>query len=269
MRRLLLVTTALVAAAQLPLAFVNPNAGATVWICPDPQNEEMSQSDFEAISNWVQIKALGNHGETGSTTNVLNYDTWDLSVIQKAKGLTNAGDPVIEVARLPFDPGQIALRAAAKTNFNYAFKMVKNDAIVAGGTGTILYNRGLVMGPTRPHGRNEDFDLENFTVGLNQLEIVVNPTSSGTAPQLTVAPAITGTAEVGEILTVDNGTFTGSATITYQYQWFAGGVAIPGAVNSTYLLTSTELGKIITARVRAANTAGYAFGYAAPTAAVS
>lgn len=266
MLKFLLLTTALVA---MPGAFANSNAGAMVYISFTPQPEEMSQSDFEAISNWVLIKALGNHGEAGSNTNVLTYDTWDLAVIQKSKGLTDAGSPTIEVARLPFDPGQIILRAAAKTNLNYAFRMIRNDALTVGGTGTILYNRGLVMGPTRPFGRNEDFDLEVFTVGLQQMEIVVDPTQAGTAPTLTVNPAITGTPTVGQVLTVSNGTFTGTATITYSYQWFAGGVPIAGAVNNTYFLTPAETGKIITARVRAANVAGYAYGTSAATTAVA
>jgi len=63
------------------------------------------------------------------------------------------------------------LRVAAKTNGNFAFKIVRNDA-PSGGTPTIIYNRGLVTGPRRPMGRNEDFDLEIFTLALQQEEII-------------------------------------------------------------------------------------------------
>lgn len=143
-------------------------------ICVTPQPDDLDQEDFEALT-WVLVGQVGSVGETGLTTNIVTYDTLDTEVTQKAKGISNAGDPTVECARKYDDAGQIAMRAAAKTNFNYAFKLERNDAPDAETTNTIIYNRGLVTGPTRPNGRNEDFDLEVFTLGLQQDEIVVNP----------------------------------------------------------------------------------------------
>src|SRR5690606_27926337 len=116
------------------------------------------------------------------------------------KGISNAGDPPIEVARNPTDLGQIALRAAAATKFNYAFKIEDNDAPSSSYTNSIYYNRGVVTGPTRPNGRNEDFILEVFTLGLNQREIVVDPAATVVTANV-VLPAISGLAETGEVLT--------------------------------------------------------------------
>ncbi len=252
----------------IPAAFANTNAGSKLYVCATAQQNDLEQADYEALT-WVEIKAVGNYGETGSKTNILTYDTWDTIVTQKAKGITDAGSPTIELARLPTDPGQMILREISRQNLNYAFRTVRNDPAVEGGTGTIIYNRGLVTGPTRPGGKNEDFDLEVFTLGLNQLEIVVNPGGTGVAPKLTVSPVITGTAEVDETLNVSNGTFTGDAVITYTYQWYAGGVAIAGANENTYDLTAAEVGKVITARVVASNASGSAMGFSAATAAVT
>lgn len=262
------LAAALMTSALVPVAYANTNAGSKIYICATPQANDLVQADYEALS-WIEIKQISNRGESGSNTNVLNFPTWDTKVIQKAKGLTDAGSPTIEVARVPTDPGQLALRAAAKTNLNYAFKELRNDAVTVGGVGTVLYNRGLVTGPTRPGGGNEDFDIERFTLALQQEEIVVNPGAGGNAPKNTVLPAISGTATVGQTLTCTTGTFTGDATITYQFQWFAGGVAIAGATASTYILTSAELGKIIQARVQATNLSGTAQAYSNATAAVA
>lgn len=247
----------------------NANAASKIYVCATPQNSALAQVDYEALS-WVEVGGVGSRGEMGKITNVLNYDTWNDSVIQKAKGMTNAGDVDLEVARDPSDAGQTVLRSAAAVghNENYAFKEVRADG-TGGNVGTVIYNRGLVVGLRRPGGRNEDFDLEVFTLALQQEEIVVNPLDGGNPPVNTVAPAITGTAEVGETLSVNNGTFTGDATITYSYQWYAGGSAISGATSSTIDLTSTQLGKIITARVTAVNGAGTAFAFSAPTSAVA
>ena len=182
MKNVLLTTTALVTTALMaPVAFANTNAGATLWIgvetadgssVPSVQDSDLDLAGFESITLfWTQVKAVGSHGEVGSSTNILTYDTWDTSVIQKAKGVTDAGSPEIELARIVTDPGQIALRAAVLLNNNFAFKIVRNDAPDAG-TPTIIYNRGLAVGPRRPMGRNEDFDLEIYTLALQQLEVV-------------------------------------------------------------------------------------------------
>lgn len=156
--------------------FFNTNAGKKLYICTTPKPDDLDAAAF-ALLTWVQIKGVGSHGEAGTSTNILTYDTWDTDVAQKAKGISNAGDPTIELSRDPDDAGQVALRAAALTNFNYAFKIEGNDKPTSevGATPTIIYNRGLVVGPRRPLGRNEDFDLEVFTLGLNQREVVVNP----------------------------------------------------------------------------------------------
>jgi hypothetical protein len=247
----------------------NSNAASKIYICATAQNSDLDQTGFEALT-WVEIKGIGNLGETGKSTNILTYPTWDTTVVQKAKGLTDAGSPTLEVARIPTDPGQTILRTAGAVgnNNNYALKIVRADGTTSD-NGTVQYNRGLVGGPTRPNGANEDFDLEIFTFGLQQEEIVVNPLAGGVAPTLTVIPAISGTVEVGETLTSTTGTFTGDATITYAYQWFAGGVAISGATASTFNLTSTQLGKVITVRVTATNSSGSAYGFSAATAAVT
>lgn len=162
--------------SALVQAFANTNSQSKFYFCSTPEPADLTASTFAALT-WVQVLGVGNLGETGSKTDILNYDTWDTSVRQKAKGITDAGSPTLEVARIAADAGQIALRAAALTNFAYAFKIMRNDpATVGSGTPTIIYNRGLVVGPTRPNGKNEDFDLEVFTLGLLQLEVVVAPT---------------------------------------------------------------------------------------------
>lgn len=89
------------------------------------------------------------------------------------------------------------------------------------------------------------------------------------APEMVVAPAITGTAQVGQTLTASTGTWQGTQSITYAYQWKANGVAIGGATSSTYALTSSELGDTITCTVTATNSAGSTIRTTAATAAVT
>lgn len=144
------------------------------YISDEPMPDEADKTAFEA-AQWIEVKNVGSVGETGMSTNILSYDTLDTDVADKEKGVSNAGDPEIEVKRVADDPGQIALRDAAKTSYKYGFKIEEDDAPTASYSNTIHYNRGLVSGPRRPNGRREDFVLEVFTLGLVQREVVVDP----------------------------------------------------------------------------------------------
>lgn len=148
------------------------NSGSKLYICTTPQNSDLTDhvSDGFPSLDWVQVKKVGSVTERGISTNPISYDTWDTLVSLKAKGITNAGDPTVEVAEDLTDPGQIAMRTFGVPSDpnNYAFKVERAN-------GSIEYLRGLVAGPNIPGGRNEDFVLNVFTLMLNQPPIVVPP----------------------------------------------------------------------------------------------
>jgi hypothetical protein len=88
------------------------------------------------------------------------------------------------------------------------------------------------------------------------------PLSSGPsviAPSNTVAPVISGTAVVGQVLSSTTGTWSGTAPITYSYQWKRGATNI-GTNSSTYTLVQADAGNTsnITCVVTATNSAGSA-----------
>lgn len=143
-------------------------SGATIAISGTVQNSDLDQSGFEALS-YTDISNVGSIGTYGNDTNMVTYDTLDRKVVQKQKGLTNAGDPQIELARIDSDAGQTALIAAGAVDSRdaYAFKVTKQD-------GAVDYLRGLVSGPVTQNGRNEDFDLQIFTLGLVQEAVHVD-----------------------------------------------------------------------------------------------
>jgi len=155
------------------------NAGAKFYIGVDASGDALAQpsdltSTTYAALEWLEVKTVGSVGETGTNTNIVTYDTLGTDVTLKSKGISNAGDPEIEVARIFDDAGQVQMRAAALTRSSYAFKYEQDDQITADtGNGTTYFNRGIITGPRHPNGRNEDFVLEMYQLGLNQKEIVV------------------------------------------------------------------------------------------------
>ena len=75
-----------------------------------------------------------------------------------------------------------------------------------------------------------------------------------TGARNTVLPAITGTAQVGQLLTTTNGTWLNSPAFTRQ--WYAGGVAIPAATGLTYTVLAGDVGKTINVVVTGVSTNG-------------
>lgn len=78
------------------------------------------------------------------------------------------------------------------------------------------------------------------------------------SPVNTVLPVISGAATVGSTLTTTDGTWTGTPTLTYTYQWKRDGANIGGATANSYLLVTADLAATITVTVTATNTAGSA-----------
>jgi Cellulase (glycosyl hydrolase family 5) len=88
-------------------------------------------------------------------------------------------------------------------------------------------------------------------------------------PVKTVAPVISGTAQVGQTLTATAGTWANTPT-SYAYQWNRGGTAINGAASSTYVPVAADVGNTLTVSVIATNGSGSsAPATSAPTAAVT
>ncbi|AZR23483.1 MULTISPECIES: hypothetical protein [Xanthomonas] len=149
------------------MAEAQTNSGSKLYICATPQNSDLTKTQFEALT-YVQVKKVGSVGERGLTTNIVTYDTWDTAVSLKGKGISNAGDPEVEMARDLADPGQIAMRAAGQPTVTSAYALK-----VERPSGEIEYLRGLVTGPRTPGGRNEDFVLHVYSLALNQVPVEV------------------------------------------------------------------------------------------------
>lgn len=88
--------------------------------------------------------------------------------------------------------------------------------------------------------------------------------ASSAAPVNTAEPKISGTAQEGQTLSGSSGTWTGTGTITYKYQWRRcdaqgnGCSNIGGADSSNYQLKTADVGHTVRVRVTARNGDGSA-----------
>lgn len=104
--------------------------------------------------------------------------------------------------------------------------------------------------------------LANFASGVklkrgNFALLVGPPPAVGNSePVNTVAPSISGTATVGQVLTCTAGTWTGNPVPSVTRQWYRGASAISGATGLAYTLASADVGALITVRETATNVVG-------------
>jgi hypothetical protein len=103
---------------------------------------------------------------------------------------------------------------------------------------------------------------------------VVTPATSSAAPRNTAAPSISGTPEVGEELTAEDGTWTNNPT-DFAYQWqrcdvdVATCTNVVGATGKTYGVRVADLGYRLRVAVTARNARGSATANSAITAIVA
>lgn len=94
------------------------------------------------------------------------------------------------------------------------------------------------------------------TVGSNAAGLHLdNFSTAEPVPANTAAPAVTGNAFPGQVLSCSTGSWTNSPS-SYAYQWLRAGVAISGATASTYTVVEADGGSLITCQVIATNADG-------------
>lgn len=92
--------------------------------------------------------------------------------------------------------------------------------------------------------------------GRTRARIVVGGGVVVSPPTNTVAPVASGVVRIGELLSTTDGTWTGTPTPTYAYQWTRDGVDIGGATSSTYTVVAADISAQITCEVTATGPGG-------------
>jgi hypothetical protein len=104
---------------------------------------------------------------------------------------------------------------------------------------------------------------------------VVQSAATGGRPRNTSVPTISGTPQVGQTLTTNNGTWVGAQPITFSYHWRrcdrtgASCADISNATSRTYVLTSADENTTLRVRVTARNGRGSASATSAPSGVVA
>ena len=136
-------------------------------------------------------------------------------------------------------------------NATFTYQWLADDADISGATGSTYTLAEADAGKAikvRVSFTDDEGNDETLTSGATDaVAAATQPNNPATG-----APAISGTAQVGETLTADTSDIAdadGLDNATFTYQWLADDADISGATGSTYTLAEADAGKAIKVRV--------------------
>lgn len=121
---------------------------------------------FEALT-WVEIKEVEDGGEFGDESADVTFQSLGDGRVRHLKGARDAGTIALVVGDDPLDPGQLAVRSAEKTKFQYNFKVEYEDAPSALYENSVDYFRGLVMSARKNVGTGDNVLRRTFNIGIS------------------------------------------------------------------------------------------------------
>ena len=92
------------------------------------------------------------------------------------------------------------------------------------------------------------------TYAQTSTALTITAASAAAAPTDMEPPVVSGTAQVGDVLTSTTGTWTGATS--FAYQWAGNGTKIAGATAATYTPVSSDAGHTLTSTVTATGSSG-------------
>ena len=151
------------------------SSGAKLYIGSQNSNADTVLGDYQADS-FAEVGEVENLGDFGDESSEVTFASLSDGRMRKLKGVRDAGTMAVVVGDDMTDGGQAAMEAAEATPLDYAFKIVLNNAITVGGTGSEHYFIGKVMSKRRTVGSANDVTKRNFAVGINSAITEVDPT---------------------------------------------------------------------------------------------
>jgi hypothetical protein len=155
---------------------ISTSAGARIFIGQtvnvttiEAMSAEVALAFWEAIAeeDWTEIEEVESISQFGDTSQVANFVSLGKRRVRKLKTTKDAQTTTLTVGRDPLDPGQIALSAAQKTDFNYAFRVIYNDARDENYSPSTDYFGGMVLSEPVTVGAATDVTKRTFEVGIN------------------------------------------------------------------------------------------------------
>ncbi|MBD0282193.1 MAG: DNRLRE domain-containing protein [Thermoleophilaceae bacterium] len=221
-----------------------------------PRRVSYLRFDLSGLTGSVQKATLRVHARTSADS--LGVDLHGVSSnLWTEGGLTYSNAPPIG-ASVHRSGG---FSAGAWVSLD-ATQLVQGGGLVSMAIGTVSSTR-------------REFDTRESAYGPQLVVETTDETPNAFPPANTSAPTVSGTPQVGQVLTAAPGSWSGTEPISYSYQWErcdstgASCTGIAGATATTYAIVSADLGSTLRVSVTASNASGSALASSAHTSAVT
>lgn len=131
-----------------------------------------------AADTYTEIGEVEDGGEFGDEANDVTFQSLSDGRVRHLKGARDAGTIALVCGDDPLDAGQLALRAAEKTKYQYNIKVVYEDAPDELHTNSIDYFRGLVMSFRKNVGQGDNVMRRTANIGINSAVYTVDPATT-------------------------------------------------------------------------------------------
>lgn len=160
------------------MSILAPVAGCHIAIGPAvddvPDDDDITLLEFTTGVTYVDIDGWQTMGSHGDSRALISEALINRKRDAKTGGTTNGGSMQNNFIILRDDVGQIAVRTAAKTNFNYKIRITYDDAPPGiGSTPTIEYFYALIMSATEAGGGANTAQMLNATFEINSASVFV------------------------------------------------------------------------------------------------
>lgn len=143
---------------------VTTASGSKIYIGPTTAAADLAA--YKALTPWVEIGEVQNLGEFGDQANDVTFASLSDGRVRHLKGARDAGVLALVCGRDPLDTGQQAAKAAERTKFAYAFKIVAADAPDEDHTDSEFYFHALVQSARDNFGENDAVVVTTFNLGI-------------------------------------------------------------------------------------------------------
>ena len=144
-----------------------------IHISAASQNTEPANLAAYQALTYIEIGEVESIGSFGDTSNEVTFTSLGDGRTRRMKGARNAGSLELVMGIDYSDVGQIALLAAEKTDWNFAFKVVFNDA-PDGGTPSQRYFIAQVSGAAEQVDSADNILKLNSSLWINSAITRVN-----------------------------------------------------------------------------------------------
>ena len=152
---------------------VNTASGWKVSIGPTTPAADATAYAALTYAPFGEIQSIGEFGDEAAD---VTFTSLSDGRVRHLKGARDAGVLALVCGHDALDAGQIAAKAAEKTNFSYAIKIEAADALDANDTDSVFYFHAQVQSARINPGENDSVVTVTFNLGITTAIIEVPAT---------------------------------------------------------------------------------------------